>query len=99
MLSALPDELLHKRLVELDIGIGILPHWAIKNEVASGTLVSLPIGRKKLVRHWIVAHAATRDLSFAESLLKLAEARPKLCEAVWSCQSSAEAAEALPKLC
>lgn len=58
-----------KRLVELDIGIGILPHWAIRNEVANGTLVSLPLGRKKLVRHWIVAHAATRDLSFAESLL------------------------------
>ena len=36
-----------KRLVELDIGIGILPHWAIRNEVANGTLVSLPLGRKK----------------------------------------------------
>lgn len=58
-----------KRLVELDIGIGILPDWAIKNEVANGTLVRFPLGRRKLVRRWIIAHQESRELSFAESLL------------------------------
>jgi DNA-binding transcriptional LysR family regulator len=58
-----------KRLVELDIGIGILPNWAIKNEIANGTLVRFPLGRRKLTRRWIIAHKESRELSFAESLL------------------------------
>lgn len=58
-----------KRLVELDIGIGILPNWAIKDEVANGTLVRFPLGRRKLTRNWIMSHQESRKLSFAESLL------------------------------
>lgn len=58
-----------KRLVELDIGIGIIPKWATKSEIANGTLVSFPLGRRKLNRHWIVAHQESKELSFAETLL------------------------------
>ena len=57
------------RLVELDIGIAILPNWAIKHEVANGTLVNFPLGRRKLLRRWIIAHQESRELSFSESLL------------------------------
>lgn len=57
-----------KRLVELDIGIGILPNWIIRKEAKSGALVSMPLGRRKLKRHWIVAHQEGKELSFSETL-------------------------------
>ncbi len=57
-----------KRLVELDIGIGILPDWIIRKEQADGTLKSFPLGRKDLERNWIVAHQDSKPLSFSETL-------------------------------
>jgi len=57
-----------KSLVQLDIGIGILPHWMVQKEVETGSLVSLPLGRKKLKRHWIAAHHEAKKLSFPETL-------------------------------
>lgn len=57
-----------KRLVELDIGVGILPSWIVEKEVQNGNLQSFPLSRRKLKRHWIVAHPESRDLSFAETL-------------------------------
>lgn len=57
-----------KRLVELDIGVGILPDWIVKKEIQNKTLVARPLGRKQLKRKWIVAHQEERDLSFAETL-------------------------------
>ncbi len=57
-----------KSLVQLDIGIGILPRWMIQEEIENGSLVSLPLGRKKLKRHWIAAHREGKELTFSESL-------------------------------
>lgn len=57
-----------KRLVELDLGIGILPDWMVRKEIRDGSLISLPIGRKQLKRHWIVSHQQGHGLSFAETL-------------------------------
>jgi DNA-binding transcriptional LysR family regulator len=57
-----------KRLVELDIGIGILPHWIIKNEIQAGTLNAIPLGRRQLKRNWVVASHSRGEPSFAESL-------------------------------
>lgn len=57
-----------KRLVELDIGIGILPDWIVKKEIQKTSLVALPAGRKQLKRKWIVSHQEGRELSFAETL-------------------------------
>lgn len=57
-----------KRLVELDIGIGILPHWIVEKEVQSDSLRTFPISRRKLKRHWVVAHPDSRELTFAETL-------------------------------
>ena len=57
-----------KRLVELDIGIGILPDWILKDEKEKGSVVSIPIGRKQIKRNWVVSHSENRELSFAETL-------------------------------
>ncbi len=57
-----------KRLVELDIGIGILPNWIVKKEISNGSLRSFPLGRRTLRRHWVVAHPEKKDLNFNETL-------------------------------
>lgn len=61
------DEVI-KRLVELDIGIGILPQWIIKNELKAGSLKALPLGRRQLKRNWVVTSHSRGDVSFAEGL-------------------------------
>ncbi len=57
-----------KKLVELDIGIGILPKWVIKNEEQASSLRAFPLGRRQLKRHWIVAHPENKELNFVESI-------------------------------
>jgi DNA-binding transcriptional LysR family regulator len=57
-----------KRLVELDIGIGILPNWIVKKEIDNGDLLSFPLGRRTLKRHWILAHPENKELNFSETL-------------------------------
>ncbi len=57
-----------KRLVELDIGIGILPKWNVRKEEQAGTMVSLSIERRQLKRHWVVSHPENRELTFPETL-------------------------------
>ena len=57
-----------KRLVELDIGIGILPQWIIKKEELAGSLTALPLSRKSLKRPWIITHAESNEPTFTETL-------------------------------
>ncbi|MBC2604368.1 LysR family transcriptional regulator [Puniceicoccus vermicola] len=57
-----------KKLVELNIGIGILPKWVVKKEEKAGTLRTFPLGRRQLKRHWIVAHPKNKELNFVESI-------------------------------
>ncbi len=57
-----------KRLVELGIGIGILPNWIVKKEIQNGSLRSFPVGRRKLQRNWVVAHSESKEPSFSETL-------------------------------
>lgn len=62
------NEEMIKRLVELDIGIGILPDWTVKKETQNGSLRALPLGRRKLRRHWVVAHSQHKEANFIETL-------------------------------
>lgn len=57
-----------KEFVRLDMGVGILPRWMVAEEIEHGLLVALPLGRRRLKRHWGVLHATTRQLSLAENL-------------------------------
>lgn len=59
-----------KQLVRLDIGIGILPRWMAADEIERGLLVSLPMGKRELRRHWVVYRAREKELSFAEHLFQ-----------------------------
>lgn len=55
-----------KELVEIGIGAGVLAPWIARDELARGTLVSLPLGTRKLPRCWGVAHLKGRRLAPAE---------------------------------
>jgi LysR family transcriptional regulator, low CO2-responsive transcriptional regulator len=55
-----------KELVKIGIGAGILAPWIARAELESGSLVSLPLGPRKLRRRWGVAHLKGRRLALAE---------------------------------
>lgn len=55
-----------KELVKIGIGAGILAPWIARQELESGSLVSLPLGPRKLKRRWGVAHLKGRRLALAE---------------------------------
>jgi DNA-binding transcriptional LysR family regulator len=50
------------------MGVGILPRWLVADDIAQGILVALPLGRRRLKRHWGVLHAKTRKATLAENL-------------------------------
>lgn len=55
-----------KELVKLGIGISILAPWIAKKEIEEGSLVALPLGRKKLQRRWGILCWRGRRLTLAE---------------------------------
>ena len=55
-----------KELVKIGIGAGVLAPWIARAELESGSLVSLPLGPRKLRRRWGVAHLRGRRLALAE---------------------------------
>ena len=55
-----------KELVKIGIGAGILAVWIAREELENGSLVSLPLGPRKLCRRWGVAHLKGRRLALAE---------------------------------
>jgi DNA-binding transcriptional LysR family regulator len=55
-----------KELVKLGLGISILAPWSCGKELDEGSLVALPLGKRKLRRRWGVLHWRGRRLSLAE---------------------------------
>ncbi|MBU6399649.1 MAG: LysR family transcriptional regulator substrate-binding protein, partial [Verrucomicrobia bacterium] len=55
-----------KELVKLGLGVSILAPWVSQAEFQQGTLVSLPLGRRKLRRRWGILHWRSRRLSLTE---------------------------------
>jgi len=55
-----------KELVKLGLGISIIAPWTTKKEIEEGSLVALPLGRRKLKRRWGILHWHGRRLSLAE---------------------------------
>lgn len=58
-----------KQMIRMGLGIGLLPKWSVAQELRERTLVSLPLGRRRLRREWGVLHVHGRKLSFAENVL------------------------------
>jgi len=57
-----------KQFVQLNLGIALLPRWIAAEELRKGTLVAIPVGRRRLRRHWGVLHARAHRLSYPESV-------------------------------
>jgi DNA-binding transcriptional LysR family regulator len=57
-----------KELVKLGIGAGVLAPWIAAGELAGGTLVSIPLGARRLMRRWCVAYWKGRRLALAEEI-------------------------------
>jgi DNA-binding transcriptional LysR family regulator len=55
-----------KELVKLGLGVSVLAPWVAKQQIADGSLVVLPMGRKKLTRNWGIMQWAGRRLNLAE---------------------------------
>lgn len=57
-----------KEFVQLNLGIGLLPRWIAAQELSKGTLVAIPLGRRKLRRCWGILHARSHRLTFPENV-------------------------------
>jgi DNA-binding transcriptional LysR family regulator len=55
-----------KELVKIGLGVGVLAPWVAVNEIGSGALISLPLGKRKLKRQWGVGYLRGRRLSLGE---------------------------------
>lgn len=55
-----------KELVKLNLGISIVAPWIARDELQAGTLVALPLGKRKLRRQWGIVRWRTRTLNLAE---------------------------------
>jgi DNA-binding transcriptional LysR family regulator len=55
-----------KELVKLGLGVSILAPWIAQEEIEEGSLVAIPLGRRKLRRRWGLAYWQSRRLSLPE---------------------------------
>lgn len=55
-----------KELVKLGIGVSILAPWIAHKDIEEGSLMSLPLGKRKLQRHWGILHWKGKRLTLAE---------------------------------
>jgi DNA-binding transcriptional LysR family regulator len=56
-----------KELVKIGMGISVLATWIARTELKTGTLMALPLGRRKLRREWGILHGKDRTLSLVEA--------------------------------
>lgn len=56
-----------KELVKIGVGVSVLATWIAGQELREGSLVALPLGRRKLRRNWGVVHRQRRPLSLPEA--------------------------------
>jgi len=56
-----------KELVKIGLGISVLAPWIAERELREGSLVALPLGRRKLRRQWGIIHWQRRRLSLPEA--------------------------------
>jgi DNA-binding transcriptional LysR family regulator len=55
-----------KELVKLGLGVSILTPWIAQKEIEEGSMVALPLGRRKLRRRWGILHWRGKRLNLAE---------------------------------
>ena len=69
-----------KELVKIGLGISVLATWIARAELKNGSLIAMPLGRRKLKRQWGIVSLRGRDLTAAEKAFVdlCAEATEKL---------------------
>jgi DNA-binding transcriptional LysR family regulator len=68
-----------KELVKLGLGVSILAAWVARREIEEGSIVALPLGRRKLTRRWGILHWRGKRLNLAEeTFIGLCESASKL---------------------
>jgi DNA-binding transcriptional LysR family regulator len=55
-----------KELVKLGLGVSVLASWVARREIEEGSIVALPLGRRKLTRRWGILHWRGKRLNLAE---------------------------------
>jgi DNA-binding transcriptional LysR family regulator len=55
-----------KELVKLGLGVSILAPWIARKEIEEGSLIALPLGRRKLQRRWGILRWRGKRLNLAE---------------------------------
>lgn len=55
-----------KELVKLGLGVAVLARWIARKELEEGSIVALPLGRRKLPRRWGILHWRGKRLDLAE---------------------------------
>jgi DNA-binding transcriptional LysR family regulator len=55
-----------RELVKLGLGVSVLAPWIARKEIEEGSLVTLPLGRRKLERRWGILHWRGKRLTLAE---------------------------------
>jgi DNA-binding transcriptional LysR family regulator len=55
-----------KELVKLGLGVSIFSPWIARKELKDGSILALPLGRRKLRRLWGIMHLRGRRLNLAE---------------------------------
>lgn len=55
-----------KELVKINLGVSILAPWVAQKELKEGSLIALPLGRRKLSRTWSIMYRHGKRLSLAE---------------------------------
>jgi len=56
-----------KELVKIGMGVSVLATWIAREELKTGTLMALPLGRRKLRREWGILYAKEHALSLVEA--------------------------------
>ncbi len=55
-----------KELVKIGLGISVLATWIARSELKEGSLMAMPLGRRKLKREWGILSLRGRDLTAVE---------------------------------
>lgn len=55
-----------KELVKLGLGVSVLAPWVAQKELEEGSVIALPLGRRKLQRRWGILHWRGKRLNLAE---------------------------------
>lgn len=55
-----------KELVKLGLGISVVSPWIARKEIEEGSVMPLPLGRRRLRRRWGILHWRGRRLNLAE---------------------------------